>query len=837
MRIERIELDGFGHFAGVRWDLSSGMTVMLGDNEAGKTTLLNAIRALLFGFESTREGRTWYPALAGGRRGGRLVLVTEQGERWTVERHGDRGGQGQVVVRAPSGNQGGAETLDELLGHADRELFNNIFAFGLGELESFDSLSSEGVSSRIYGAGSGLGGVSALDLEKKLRGDQESAYKVRGRDQRLNALLARIEELRARIAELERQPAEHEAAVAELAELRARYAALRTSRLAAVEHAERLRRLLEAQPKAAELAELERSLASGDPRADGVPPEVATTLDARLEAIARSREALAAADVEIADRRRELDQLQVDEALLEAAAELVALRDERQIQEQRSEQLREAEAAAARHAAELSEQLRRVGGWHEERLLNIDDSIAALEATRQAEQRLTSSRAAAERLEVRIEAARADLAAAERDNDQETLDAGELERRRSALSSIAEVDRRLAGLDERQRLLAELGGLAGGSAARWLPFAAGIALAAVVVALGVTAGMPAGMVVVAGLLVGAAAWAVANRLTAQAMVPSAAPATDRGALMAERARLLDLAALPANADAAAVAGATTDVAVAIVARRDADARRARLVERRDALERLEAEHSAAARSRAAAEDAWHRWLADRSLPVDASPEAARQLLAAVQIGRRAAEQRDEQLRRAAAIREAADAFDRRLLALLQRLARPAPTDGQAPSTTVIGLSNELERATVAQRRRAELTAALEQLQRRRESMAAAAAHAEDGLASLLEQHRAGDADELRSLVAAAMQRSGIRQRVREQRAALVAIAGSDDALPGLLTQARDADPATLTAELDEATAEAERLDEQVAEALTRDGALMSRIEQLEAAEELGQARQ
>ncbi|HET8587610.1 MAG TPA: AAA family ATPase, partial [Candidatus Limnocylindria bacterium] len=64
MRIERIELDGFGHFAGARWDLSPGMTVMLGDNEAGKTTLLNAIRALLFGFESTREGRTWYPALA-----------------------------------------------------------------------------------------------------------------------------------------------------------------------------------------------------------------------------------------------------------------------------------------------------------------------------------------------------------------------------------------------------------------------------------------------------------------------------------------------------------------------------------------------------------------------------------------------------------------------------------------------------------------------------------------------------------------------------------------------------------------------------------------------------
>jgi uncharacterized protein YhaN len=274
MRIERIELDGFGHFASARWELAAGLTVLLGHNEAGKTTLLNAIRALLFGFEATREGKTWYPALAGGRRGGRLLVVTESGERWTIERHGERGGQGTLTVRAPNGNQGGIETLDRLLGRADRELFSNVFAFGLGELESFATLSSEGVTSRIYGAGSGLGGVSALGLERTLRDEQESVYKVRGRDQVLNRLLARIEELRGRIAELERQPAEHEAAVAELEQLQERRAELRRQRLAAAERGERLRRLLAAQPAAATLSELERALADGDERGDALPADV-----------------------------------------------------------------------------------------------------------------------------------------------------------------------------------------------------------------------------------------------------------------------------------------------------------------------------------------------------------------------------------------------------------------------------------------------------------------------------------------------------------------------------------------------------------------------------------
>ena len=219
VRIERLELDGFGRFSGAGWDLGPGLTVVLGANEAGKTTLLNGIRALLFGFEAARGGRAWYPAFAGGRRGGRLTLVTAAGERWAVERHGDRGGTGSLTVRAPNGNTGGQETLDRLLAGVDRELFTNVFAFGLGELQSIGSLSGEGVRSRIYGAGSGLGGMSAADLERNLRARQEAIFRPRGRDQELNRLVARIEELRQRIAELEQQPARFEELHRELAEL------------------------------------------------------------------------------------------------------------------------------------------------------------------------------------------------------------------------------------------------------------------------------------------------------------------------------------------------------------------------------------------------------------------------------------------------------------------------------------------------------------------------------------------------------------------------------------------------------------------------------------------
>ena len=53
MKFERIELERFGHFESLSLDLRgpSGLVVIHGPNEAGKTTLLRAIHGLLFGID------------------------------------------------------------------------------------------------------------------------------------------------------------------------------------------------------------------------------------------------------------------------------------------------------------------------------------------------------------------------------------------------------------------------------------------------------------------------------------------------------------------------------------------------------------------------------------------------------------------------------------------------------------------------------------------------------------------------------------------------------------------------------------------------------------------
>lgn len=819
MRIERIELDGFGRFHDARWELDEGLTVVLGANEAGKTTLLNGLRALLFGFESSRDGRTWYPPLAGGRRGGRLVLRTSNDERWTVERHGERGGGGALAVRAPSGNQGGQETLDRLLHGADRDLFNNIFAFGLGELQSFSTLSTDGVRGRIYGAGAGLGGTSAVDLERRLRQSLDGAFLPRGSQRPLNVLLGRIEELHAEIAQLASQPAEYEAAHHERDELRGRAARLRADALTWRERALRSRHVRDAGPLAAMLVQLESELATGDPELDRLPPDALEVHDRRAAELRQLHAMVGAIDEEIDAARSQREALNVDERLLAEADAIAAIRDERAARAGAAERRRELEASLARHAAAAHDLRERAGGWAEERLMALDDSITAVEATRQLEGRLQRAAAASAAARDRHLAAREDLRGREAELST-TGEAGE------------DVERRAAAVRRLGSLLAERRS-AEGRAAPWaMPVSALLAVAALIAGAG--AGAAVGQVAVGaaiGLLAGAIAAWVLRRWSAR----SSAVQVRR--MEVERSRLLADAGLPEPAGEDEVSALGEQLAVARARRELERDRRADLDARRQALVRLEAEAAGAGRALAEAEAAWGMWLAARGIPTDASPEAARQLLGLAGAARRTVAERDQQRALIDAECRAEEAFIARVDGLFARLGVDPVGDAMERHTRVAGLADRLDRARTDQRRRAELDATIRRLAERRAPMARAAAGAEAALMAHLARVGCADEDELRRRHAAAAERRDLRGRLREVRAQLTGIAGTAEAVPGLVEEARAADPAALEAAGLEAAAQADRLEEEERQALNRIGALDARIRQLEAASELGAKRQ
>ena len=189
MQLREIYIDGFGIFANKRiTGLVSGINIIYGKNEFGKTTLLEFIRRILFGFPTKRDNINLYTPVYGGTLGGNLKLVLQNGEEMVVSRSpGPHGGTVKICTAGETLE--GQPVLNQLLGNAD--MYKNIYAFTIDELHDFNTLNSDDVKNRIYGAGLGLGNISLKDIEAELETCCTQIFRPRGTSQ-MGALLEKI---------------------------------------------------------------------------------------------------------------------------------------------------------------------------------------------------------------------------------------------------------------------------------------------------------------------------------------------------------------------------------------------------------------------------------------------------------------------------------------------------------------------------------------------------------------------------------------------------------------------------------------------------------------------
>lgn len=97
MRLERLEIDGFGRLRGLSVGFAPGLTVILGGNETGKSTVHRAVRCALYGLDAGGQGRAvdrsewsrWRPWTA-GPYGVVLTYQLEDGSRFRVARRLDQ---------------------------------------------------------------------------------------------------------------------------------------------------------------------------------------------------------------------------------------------------------------------------------------------------------------------------------------------------------------------------------------------------------------------------------------------------------------------------------------------------------------------------------------------------------------------------------------------------------------------------------------------------------------------------------------------------------------------------------------------------------------------------
>src|SRR5438093_5926281 len=209
MRIKTIDIDGFGVWKGLTLeDLSDHATVIYGPNEAGKTTLMQFVRAVLYGFTPERRKR-YLPPVYGVKPCGRMQVGNEFGS-FTLHRTGNVNdlidNTGLIEIIDDRGEPREAGQLEALLAVVDEPTYSNVFAVGLREIQELGSLDDTAAADYLYRLTSGLDRVSLIDVIREVEAARERLLAADEKaSSQIPELVTRREKLREQIEDFSRK--------------------------------------------------------------------------------------------------------------------------------------------------------------------------------------------------------------------------------------------------------------------------------------------------------------------------------------------------------------------------------------------------------------------------------------------------------------------------------------------------------------------------------------------------------------------------------------------------------------------------------------------------------
>lgn len=459
MRIRSFHIDAFGTLRDVTVEgLPEAGAVFLGHNEAGKSTLLDFFRSTLVGYPRTRDARErGYLAGQSGLLGGGLTLFSDacDGDIRLIRR--PNVAKGEPLLTDAEGRPLDPALWGRLLGGVTREVYASVYGFSLSELQSFASLTSEGVRNALYGASFGMAGLKSPGAAlKKLTGSMEDLFRARGSNPRLSAALKEWDDVRRDMRRAEEDAARYDSLAAERDAAQGRLAALRAERT----DRERERRMLERRLGVWERWEEWRLAGVRLERLEPVPATFPQDGPARLERALERRSdverALEQARQRLEQAREDLGSRVADRALLDCGERLRELAG-------RTASCRNALAAIPglcadreRTFAALQRELAGLGpDWTAERVQRIGRPLSLREVLeRQAEQRrsavsdMENAQAAVRRIAEDTKALESELEeqmrqAADVPEPPMALSEAERERLREAMARAEEARRRL----------------------------------------------------------------------------------------------------------------------------------------------------------------------------------------------------------------------------------------------------------------------------------------------------------------------------------------------------------------------------------------------------------
>ncbi len=190
MKILEIQIENFGKFHNFSYKFNgSGIELLSGENEFGKTTLITFVQRVIYGFPDKRHAENLYESDS-TPYGGRLICNTADGRTIAIERLGTAKGGTLRIYDNTSGEE--LNPADYIRQGA--EFYRNIYMIHLKDLLSEASLLSGEVRQHLYGIERAFGNISPVKIQETLQKKCDALYRPKGSVQLIPKLAKELKE-------------------------------------------------------------------------------------------------------------------------------------------------------------------------------------------------------------------------------------------------------------------------------------------------------------------------------------------------------------------------------------------------------------------------------------------------------------------------------------------------------------------------------------------------------------------------------------------------------------------------------------------------------------------
>ncbi|MFT4556454.1 MAG: hypothetical protein ACI92S_001799 [Planctomycetaceae bacterium] len=453
MKLREIDIENFGIFTDRHFDFGeSPFQLIHGPNEAGKSTLLQLLRQLLFGFPTRSPYQFETHA---GEMAARALIDIADGRRISFRR---RKGRTATVVGEVEGTTEkiNDSALNGLLGNANIDLYQHVFGFSLTELSrGEESLKHANLNEAMFGGS--LGSPSNLqEIQKSLETEAAGIFKNTGTKPVVNSLLREIRGRNTEIKNATLKPREFEDKEKELRSAEERVTSLGESRGETQKQLSHIDRLCQAVEPWLERKSIEDELEQIEVPA-GVTAASGPEMQQLLNDQTRATSSLDDATKELAETKQQLNELKLAPEVLKVEAKVRSLEKDFSRVDRDQELLPQVRSQSQTILADVKS---RVAGLNPEWNLDYLDTFQSSLEQREKLEELTARQSDLTKRQAEVDARRPDLkqrveAAAERLTELEGVrpvpEIEELLERelafRSAVASLEESTANAASLD------------------------------------------------------------------------------------------------------------------------------------------------------------------------------------------------------------------------------------------------------------------------------------------------------------------------------------------------------------------------------------------------------